>query len=88
MALLECDLCGTEIADLTEKRTSGQVKLGPGTLYTILARFLEEQFIVEVESGAAGRKRLYHLTEKGSGAYRAELERLRRCLTDGEEAQR
>ena len=37
------------------------------------------------ETQVEGRKRTYHLTEKGRRAYQEELERLRRCLSDGEE---
>ena len=87
MALLKGYVCGTDVAGQVERRTGGLVKLGPGTLYTILARFLEEKLIVEVESTEGGRRRVYSITEKGRAVYRAELERLRRCLRDGEEAQ-
>lgn len=42
MALRRGELCGTEIAAWTERCTEGRVRLGPGTLYTILGRFLKE----------------------------------------------
>ena len=57
--------------------------MGPGTLYTLLAKFQEEGLLRETQ--VEGRKRTYHLTEKGRHAYQEELERLRRCLSDGEE---
>lgn len=41
MALRRGEVCGTEIAAWTERCTEGRVRLGPGTLYTILGRFLE-----------------------------------------------
>ena len=47
MALRRGELCGTEIAAWAERCTEGRVRLGPGTLYTILGRFLEEGFIQE-----------------------------------------
>ena len=83
MSFLKRDMCGIEITQFVEGRTAGRVKLGPGTLYTILARFLEEGLIEETL--VEGRKRTYHLTEKGRTAYGEELERLRRCVADGEE---
>ena len=63
MALRRGELCGTEIAAWTERCTEGRVRLGPGTLYTILGRFLEEGFIQE--TSVQGRQRNYRLTEKG-----------------------
>ena len=36
MAFRRGELCGTEIAAAVERRTEGRVRLGPGTLYTIL----------------------------------------------------
>ena len=37
MALLKGEMCGTEIAVYIEEKTKERIKLGPGTLYTILA---------------------------------------------------
>ena len=85
MVLARRDVCGTEIAQAVAERTAGRVKLGPGTLYTILARFLEEKYIRELETDLAGRKRTYQLTETGRTAYQAELRRLRQCVLDAEE---
>lgn len=82
MSFLKRDLCGTEIADFVETKTKGRVRLGPGTLYTILARFEEEQFIREVS--VLGRKRTYCLTDKGRARYADEVSRLRACITDVE----
>ena len=43
------------------KSTRDRVRLGPGTLYTILAKFEEEGFLQE--TAVEGRKRTYQLTE-------------------------
>ena len=51
---------------------------------TLLGKFQDERLIEE--SSVAGRKRTYRLTEKGRKAYREELERLKTCVRDGEEA--
>lgn len=82
MAFSRGELCGTEISAAVNRRTEGRVHLGPGTLYTILGRFLEDGLIVE--TSVQGRQRNYRLTEKGSAVYQAELARLRRCLADAE----
>ena len=84
LALLTGPRCGTEIAAFAEKLTEGRVLLGPGTLYTILSRFLEAGYIREIAT--EGRKRTYALTAEGRLAYENELRRLRRCLEDAEAA--
>ena len=83
MAFLKRDMCGIEIAQFVETRTRGRVRLGPGTLYTLLAKFQEEGLIRETE--VEGRRRTYRLTQHGREAYQEELARLRLCLADGEE---
>ena len=86
MSFLRRDMCGTEITEFVERRTSGRVRLGPGTLYTLLAKFQDEGFIQETE--VDGRKRTYRLTDQGRQAYHEELDRLRACVLDGEEEER
>ena len=66
------------------RRTAGRVKLGPGTLYTLLAKFQDEGLIAE--TSVDGRKRTYQITEKGREAFREELARLRSCVNDGDAA--
>ena len=83
MSFLRRDMCGTEITEFVERRTRGRVRLGPGTLYTLLAKFQDEGFIQETE--VDGRKRTYRLTDQGRQAYHEELDRLRACVLDGEE---
>ena len=82
LSLLRADRCGTEMADFASARTGGRVRMGPGTLYAILAKFEEEGLIREV--GVDGRRRTYRLTEAGRALYAAEVERLRACLGDAE----
>ena len=76
LALLAGPRCGTEIAAFAKKLTEGRVVLGPGTLYTILSRFLEVGYLRETST--EGRKRTYELTAEGRRAYEEELGRLRR----------
>ena len=85
MALRSSDKCGIDIADYIDTRTNGRVRIGPATLYTILAKFEKEKLIREVE--VDGRKRTYSITAKGLEAYDAELERLKQCVADAESAE-
>ena len=86
MSFLKQDMCGTDITEFVEAKTGGRVKLGPGTLYTLLAKFQDEGLIRETQ--VEGRRRTYSLTERGRAAFREELERLRSCVLDGEEESR
>ena len=81
MSFLRREMCGTEIAEFVERKTGGRVRLGPGTLYTLLAKFQEERLITEIS--VDGRKRSYQLTDKGRAAFADELARLRACVEDG-----
>lgn len=83
MAFLDREMCGTEIGAFVERKTAGRVRLGPGTLYTLLAKFQDEGLIAEIS--VDGRKRTYQITDKGRDAFQEELDRLRTCVTDGEE---
>ena len=83
MSFLHQDMCGIEITEFVEKKTGGRLRLGPGTLYTLLGKFQDEHLIEEIQ--IEGRKRTYRLTQKGREAYLEELERLRACVLDGEE---
>ena len=82
IALLKQERCGTEIVQFVDDTTAGRVPLGPGTLYTILAKFLEEGLIEE--TAVEGRKRTYAITDRGRALFRQELSRLKLCVADGD----
>ena len=82
MAFRKRALCGTEVAGFVSRKTKGRVNMGPGTLYTILAKFQEEGFLTEI--AVEGRKRTYRLTEAGEQRYQEEVTRLRACVADAE----
>ena len=84
MSFLGREMCGTEITEFVDRKTAGRVKLGPGTLYTLLAKFQDEGLIVE--TSVNGRKRTYQITDKGLESFLEELTRLRSCVNDGLEA--
>ena len=82
LSLLRQERCGAEIVQFVDNITAGRVPLGPGTLYTILARFQEEGLIEE--TAVEGRKRTYAITERGRALFRQELSRLKLCVADGD----
>ena len=82
LSLLRQERCGTEIVEFVDNTTAGRVPLGPGTLYTILGKFVEERLIEE--TAVEGRRRTYRITERGRALYRQELSRLKLCVEDGE----
>ena len=82
LSLLGQERCGTEIVQYVDDTTAGRVTLGPGTLYTILAKFVVEKLIEE--TAVEGRKRTYRITDRGRALFRQELSRLRLCVEDGE----
>lgn len=84
MAFCAAECCGTEVVQFVARHTGGTLRLGPATLYTILAKFQEVGYIVE--TSVAGRKRTYAITAAGREAYAGELARLRRMVADAEAA--
>lgn len=62
-ALVKSDCYGYELTEAI----SGEMEIAPGTLYLILKRLKDEEYVdtylVESESGPA--RKYYHLTEKG-----------------------
>ena len=86
MALRRRTLCGVDIVEWIRCKTDGRMALGPGTLYTILAKLTEEDMIHEVS--VEGRRRSYEISEKGLQMYKVECERLRRCVADVDEEER
>lgn len=82
MAFSRGSMCGIDVADFIDRRTNGRLRIGPATLYTILAKFEGEGYIKEI--AVTGRKRTYCMTLAGSRAYEAELRRLRQCIEDAE----
>lgn len=82
MAFQKQEMCGADIVSFIERRTKSRLHIGPGTLYTILAKFEEENLIEE--TAVEGRKRTYRITPQGKERYEEEIRRLRICLADAE----
>ena len=75
LALLDGPRHGYGIMQDVQELTSGDFKLGPGTLYTAIARLERAGLIEECESDA-DRRRCYRVTRKGKTAASQEAERL------------
>ena len=71
---------GVEITEYILDLTNGRIKLGPGTLYAMLSKFLEEKMIREVNS--EGRKRSYIITSKGQQMLDEEYRKLLLMIED------
>lgn len=80
IALLE-PRCGMEITEFVLTLTKGRVHLVPGTLYTMLSKFEQENLIREV--AVNGRKRYYYITEKGREMLEEEYARIQLMLEEG-----
>lgn len=73
--------CGADISRLVTHLSHERIRIGPGTLYTLLARFEEQQMILQTAS--EGRKRYYVITEKGKQMLFTEYRRLQSLVADG-----
>lgn len=80
MALLE-ECCGVDIMEKVRNLSNGRVKVGPGTLYAMLARFEESDIIKR--TAEEGRRKSYIITEKGKQMLLEEYQRLQVMLDDG-----
>ncbi len=83
LSLLE-PLHGYGIMQNAERLSAGRVKLAAGTLYGALTALLERGWIRSVEGGALERKKEYVVTDAGREALRAELNRLKELVRNGE----
>ena len=75
LALLDGPRHGYGVMQDVEALTSGHLRLGPGTLYTAIARLERAGLIAECDADA-DRRRCYRVTRKGKAAASQEAERL------------
>jgi DNA-binding PadR family transcriptional regulator len=85
LALADKERHGYHIMREVDERTSGSVKLGPGTLYGSIKRMLNDGLIEELEERPDPqlddeRRRYYRLTNLGNRVAVAEAERLERLV--------
>jgi DNA-binding PadR family transcriptional regulator len=85
IALAEGDRHGYAIMRDVAERTSGRLRMSPGTLYGSIKRMLEQGLIEEVQKRRPAadddeRRRYYRLTRTGRRAAEAEASRLSEVL--------
>ncbi len=71
---------GYEIMQYVEWLTQGRVKVGPGTLYSLLSRFEDDKYIEMLSDD--DNKKIYLITKLGEERLDREIERLRSLLND------
>ncbi len=79
---LKTPLHGYGIMQRINEMTVGRVKVGPGTLYSLIARFEKEEIVQQVTH--TDKKKNYVLTNKGQKILEDEWRRLKQLVTDGE----
>ncbi|MCM1988335.1 PadR family transcriptional regulator [Oceanirhabdus seepicola] len=72
---------GYGIMKNVDKITEGRVKVGAGTLYSLLSRFEKEEIVKKVSSEEG--KKIYILTDKGLEILEEEHRRLKQLVKDG-----
>ncbi len=80
LSLLE-ECCGVDIMKKVEELSHHRIKVGPGTLYALLDKFLKNKIIIETKTD--GRKRSYIITPYGRDLLMKEYERLQQMVSDG-----
>lgn len=85
IALSDGEAHGYAIMQDVTARTSGRIRLSPGTLYGAIKRLLEDGLIQEVERRSAlpgedDRRRYYKLSKLGRSVVLAELARMEETL--------
>lgn len=81
LALLEPNH-GYGIMKFVKELTNERVKMGTGTLYTMLGRLVDDQMIIIVSE--VDGKKTYQITEDGKTLLLMEVERLRQQCENGE----
>lgn len=78
---LKRERCGVDITEYVLLRTDGRLRLGPGTLYSMLSKFEDEQLIEKTR--VEGRRQWYQITEKGMQMVLQEIQRMQQMIDDG-----
>lgn len=85
LALLDGEAHGYAIMQRVAEQSDGRTQLGPGTLYTAIARLTERGWLQE--SGGPGdedaRRRYYRLTAAGRGVLQEEVRNWARLASIG-----
>jgi len=74
--------CGVDIMKRVEELTNGRVVIGPGTLYSLLDKFVKEKIIIETK--IENRKKNYIITSLGKEMLEKEYIRVTELKNDYE----
>jgi len=74
--------CGVDIMKKVEGLTNGRVVIGPGTLYSLLDKFVKEKIIIETK--IENRKKNYIITSRGKEMLEKEYLRVTKLKNDYE----
>jgi DNA-binding PadR family transcriptional regulator len=85
VALADGEKHGYAIIKEVHRRTDGKVRLGAGTLYALIKRFVQDGLIVECDERPDPalddeRRRYYRLSEHGRAVAIAEAERMEQAI--------
>jgi DNA-binding PadR family transcriptional regulator len=75
-ALATEDLHGYGIIQAVSRQSQGRIRIGPGTLYDNLKRFMEQGWVSDLQPGSENDRRLYRLTASGKRILSEEIARL------------
>jgi DNA-binding PadR family transcriptional regulator len=81
-ALASEDLHGYGIIQAVSAQSQGRVRIGPGTLYDNLKRFMEQGWVRDLQPVSEDDKRLYRLTGAGKIVLSDEIARLDRLVRE------
>jgi len=84
LALTGGPLHGYAIMQRVDDLSAGAVQMGPGTLYGSIKRMLADGLIEEIEPEQDDdeRRRVYRMTGLGEAVSAAEVQRLKRLISD------
>ena len=75
-ALATEDLHGYGIIQAVSAQSQDRIRIGPGTLYDNLKRFMDQGWVRDLRPASDNEKRLYRLTAAGKAALSCEISRL------------
>lgn len=78
LLVLTKPLHGYQIMQEVERASDGELTMGAGTCYGLIARCLQEKLIVLIEE--VERKKIYQITAKGRAILQDEINRLQKQL--------
>ena len=74
---------GYGIMQNVEQLSNGRVRLAAGTLYGAINTLLEKGWILALSEEQGSRKKEYLITERGKDMLRAEMDRLKELIENG-----